>query len=216
MESGERERRLAAFAAKRAGELGHLRRAAVADLERGGAMLPDAQLSHRRVPTAEVRRRIDLLRRVSGDDQRSAARHAAAQQGQLQRGELLRLVDQHAVEPAWRGRRYACPLRAQALQLEQHRVVLHVDGLRVARRGALVDGPSVHRDQAILVDVRVLALRALRELDAGVVHRFRRRRRRQARAGGQLLHQRAIAEQRVQIVAPRQPGPARRLVSGRR
>ena len=84
MEADQRECRLAAFAAESARELGHFRRTAVADLQHRPPVLGRAQLAHGRFPAPEVGCRIDLLRRVSGDDQRPSARHASAEQRQLQ------------------------------------------------------------------------------------------------------------------------------------
>src|SRR5204862_6987761 len=118
---------------------------------------------------AEAGRRIDLLRRIAGDDQRSSARDAAAEQRELERRQLLGLVDQQAVIAARRSGRDPGALGAQPLQLEQYRVILGVDRLRVFGRRALVDRSAVHRLQPILVDMRVLALGALAELDARVL-----------------------------------------------
>ena len=181
-------------------------RAAVADLEGDGGVVVAGELAQRVLPAVEGDAGVDLLRGIAGDDERGAGGEAAADEGELQRGELLGLVEHdEVVEGRGRGS-HAAGGGAEAVELEEDGVVLGVDRAGVGRGGAGVERPAVDGDEAAAIgDVRPLLLGGARELDAGVLEDVVDH----ARGHGALrglrdaLEQEAVAEQVQEVRARR-------------
>jgi hypothetical protein len=125
----------------------------MARLERHHVVALDTELAHGRSPAVEAGGGIDLLSLVPGNRRCASVREGAPDHGELQRSELLRLVDDDvcvAVQAALRRGIAAVP---QSVELEEHRAVLRVHRPGVVHRGALVDREPVECRQAVGVDV---------------------------------------------------------------
>ena len=166
----------------RASDRGDVRRAAVADVERHEVVRRDAEGAHRVVPASEGRGLVGSLVRVAGNDERAAGLQRAPHELELDRRELLRLVEQdRVVDGAHRGAPIEAP-GAERVNRGEHRVVLDVNRPRGAARRPLVERATIDRDEPLAVrHVRPLLLGGRRELHARAIQRVRRRCARRAR-----------------------------------
>ena len=140
------------------------RRTAVAVRQRHRCMLRLSELRHGRRPPTKPRPRVELLVPVARHRHAPVRRHRPPQQLELDRRQLLRLVEQHVLIASQRPVPRRIPAGDPAMQREHHREVLAVDRLRQRRRRPRVERLAVEGLQALAVDMRQRVLRRPRKL----------------------------------------------------
>ena len=168
-------------------------------------MIARAEVDHGALPAREGGRGVGLLVAVAGDDEGSAGAEASADERELEGRELLGLVDGHDVVAPWK-RGLASPARRpQAIELEEHRVVLDVDRAGGLRPGPRVERAAVERDEPPPVGhVRKLLFGGHHELEVRALQRVLHGEGREAALAGHTLDERPVPEEVLEVSARRQ------------